>query len=121
MENLLITCAGAADQPRTLIITLLAGLGLVLFGTWYAYHIALRPSVQSQTWVDVVIGVGATCIGIFAIIYIWRRSFWLAGVPMMCFVITGSPMILGQVLKHRFLSSHADQIDHLINGNEEDK
>lgn len=40
---------------------------------------------------------------------------------MVCHVITGFPMILGQVLKHRFLNAHADQIDHLINGNSEDK
>ena len=104
-------------SSNEMILSILAGLALLVFGLLYAYHIAMREEKPARTWVDVVIGDGATDIGSFIILYAWSECIWLALVPVLAHLLTGGPMILGQLLKHRFLDREAEGIDKIINGN----
>lgn len=81
--------------------TLLVALSLLSFGIAYAYRIAIKPFRARNTWFSVVIGDAATDIGSFAFIYIWTKKINLALIPIISHLITGLPMIIGQLIKHK--------------------
>lgn len=81
--------------------TLLVALSLLSFGIAYAYRIAIQPFRARNTWLSVVIGDAATDIASFAFIYIWTRKLSLALIPIISHLITGLPMIIGQLIKHK--------------------
>lgn len=73
---------------------------LLLFGIAYAYLIARKPFPPHLTWASVLIGDLVTDFGMGAVILLLTEDLFLAGVPLMCHILTGGPMILGQITKH---------------------
>ena len=96
-----------------IIISTLSILWLVIAGTFYAARVALVRVDDSKVWRRVVIGVTYTCIGGIGLqigILVTPglpaniREVMLVAAPWVSFIITGAPMILGQILKHKILA-----------------
>ena len=73
---------------------------LLLFGFIYAYLIARKPFPPRLTWLSVVIGDFTTDVGMAALILLLTENLFLAAIPAFCHILTGGPMILGQLTKH---------------------
>jgi len=74
---------------------------ILLYGFCYAVLIAVKPFEPGLTWLSVAIGDGVTDLGSWAVLLLLTGSFWIALVPVGMHVLTGGPMITGQLLKHR--------------------
>lgn len=90
--------------------------GLFVFGVLYSALVALRPLPARFTWLEVVIGDAITDMGTSALIYRGTRDWRLALAPWICHALTGLPMILGQVLKHKLQEDGADAAIKLMEG-----
>ncbi len=94
---------------------------LLLFGFGYAYMIYKHAPKEGKTWISVVIGVGATLIGIsgtFVVVLRYFGELWLAWymIPLLIvgFGFTGIPMIYGQ---SRLEKEQDEEINRIKNGN----
>jgi hypothetical protein len=74
---------------------------MLLFGCAYGIIIAVQSFRPGLTWLSVAIGDGVTDLGSWAVLLLLTGSFWLALVPVGMHLLTGTPMITGQLLKHR--------------------
>ena len=102
------------------MLPITVSIGLLLFGIGYAYRIAIRPFPARRTWVSVVIGDAVTDIGSFLLIWHFTGGNWLIALaPVASHVLTGLPMILGQLLKHHFETNAANDLVDMLNGNGE--
>lgn len=84
-------------QTRIVLIAFV----LFIFGGIYAILIAIRPFKPSLTWLSVLFGDLVTDVGSWAILLLITGNLYVALIPFMCHILTGGPMILGQVLKHK--------------------
>lgn len=75
---------------------------LLLFGMIYAYVIADKPFPPKWTWASVAIGDFVTDFGSGAILWLLTHNLFLAILPFICHGLTGGPMIIGQLVKHRW-------------------
>jgi len=82
---------------------ILISLAMLIFGILYAYYIAIKPFKSRSTWVSVVIGDACTDIGTSLLIYTLTHDILTSIMPIYGHFLTGIPMILGQILKHKFL------------------
>lgn len=73
----------------------------VIFGIPYAILIGLRPFRPGLTWLSVLIGDLMTDFGTGAQLLLFTGDPVLASLPLLNHILTGGPMILGQILKHR--------------------
>lgn len=73
----------------------------VTLGLIYAYIIAKKIFNPEQTWVSVVVGEVMTDTIAFSLIYIITKDPILSLMPVYGHLLTGIPMIIGQILKHR--------------------
>jgi hypothetical protein len=81
--------------------------GLFAFGVLYALTVALRPFPARYTWLEVVVGDAATDLGASALLWRLTHDRRALIVPWICHALTGSPMILGQILKHKLQEDDA--------------
>jgi hypothetical protein len=88
--------------------------GLFAFGVLYALFIALRPLSARYTWLEVVVGDGMTDLGASALLWRLTHDKRAVIVPWVCHALTGSPMILGQVLKHKLQEDDAQAAIRLL-------
>lgn len=88
---------------------------LVVFGIPYAIIIARQPFKPHLTWLSVMIGDAMTDFGMAALLLLLTGSPLAASVPVLCHILTGGPMILGQILKHSFQNG-----GHVIVGDDDD-
>ena len=72
----------------------------IFFGIPYAILIALKPFRPSLTWLSVFFGDLATDIATASQLLLFTGDPFLACLPVINHVLSGGPMILGQVLKH---------------------
>ena len=73
---------------------------VVLVGAVYAVYIALAPFADHFTWFAVVIGVGFTNLGITTVLLHLVGDWAAVAVVWLAYVLTGGPMIAGQLVKH---------------------
>ena len=73
---------------------------LFIFGIIYAYLIARKPFPPRLTWLSVLIGDFVTDLGTAAHLLMFTGDPFLASIPVINHVLTGGPMILGQLTKH---------------------
>lgn len=85
----------------------LIGIGLLGFGWLYAYRIAVKPFPPHLTWLSVVVGDAVTDAGTSAALWVLTHDWRAALVPWGGHALTGTSMIVVQVLKHRLLSASA--------------
>jgi hypothetical protein len=95
-------------------VSLLIYPALFAFGVLYALFIALRPLSARYTWLEVVMGDAATDAGMSALLWRLTHDRRVVIVPWMCHALTGSPMILGQVLKHKLQEDDAKATIRLV-------
>lgn len=78
-------------------------LGLLfIVGIGYALYIAKWPFPSGLTWLGVVIGCSFTNVAISIVVWELTRDWRAALVaPWGCYVLTGIPMILGQIFKNQ--------------------
>jgi hypothetical protein len=95
---------------------------LVVFGAYYAWREYKRPLYP--TWLAVVVGTGATLIGIT----IWllgtldRTDAIIAAAIMWAgFAITGGPMALAQAIKEQSFADEAQRRDRTTGRLDSDK
>jgi hypothetical protein len=97
---------------------ILIGLILLGFGVFYAAVIYYRPFAPGWTWVSVLIGDAVTdaCVGaalLVAVSSLGRAElWWVALFPLAGHVLSGGPMIAGQVIKwaaQKRRNSHLDR------------
>lgn len=84
------------------------GLGMLILGTFYAILIYYSPAPHGWTWVSVAVGDGFTDLGEVALIiaalihYGQLDAMWpLILIPPVGHLLTGGPMIAGQIIKKR--------------------
>lgn len=90
---------------------------LLTFGVLYAVRIALLPF--EDTWKSVVVGDGATAVGMSGLIALFGYWFGLdllqvailAIVPWWCLALTGLPMIGGQEVKGKLRKLDAQALE----------
>lgn len=97
---------------------MLIALGLLVFGIGYAYRIAVRPFPAHLTWLSVVVGDGATDVGMMLALWVLTHNPVVCLVPPAAHLLTGGPMILGQVLKARWQNDGARAIEEALNGDQ---
>jgi hypothetical protein len=88
---------------------------ILLFGIFYSILIYWRPFPPGLTWLSVVIGdlvtdMGSTLVLVLILTNLQPDYLWLALVPFGMHVLTGGPMIVGQVLKHFNQKRHNNNI-----------
>lgn len=86
------------QYPTVRIITI--STLMLLFGGAYAVFIALKPFKPNLTWLSVAIGDAVTDLGSFGVLYALTGNRRLAAIPFLSHLLTGGPMITGQILKH---------------------
>lgn len=89
------------DQETTTKFILICAVLFVVFGIPYAILVALKPFRPGLTWLSVLIGDGVTDLGTGAQLLLLTGDPVLACLPLLNHILTGGPMILGQILKHR--------------------
>ena len=100
------------------------GLALLVIGASYAALIYHSPAPPGWTWISVVVGDAVTDLGMmFAIfvilVYLDALHLWpLFFVPPVAHLLTGGPMIAGQVLKKRRDGEYAKGLQGKYRGNE---
>lgn len=75
---------------------------LFVFGLWYAKRVRYRP--LKPTWLEVVIGVIVTIMGFFGLVwsfYDTKIAIRTTGILLICFALTGLPMIYHQHAKFK--------------------
>lgn len=89
-------------------LLILIALTLLAFGVAYTFYIYYWPAAPGWTWLSVFIGVGLTLIGEAGAILVTLSfsglltNYWyLALYGPVAFVLTGLPMIAGQIIKYR--------------------
>lgn len=91
-------------------LTILASVMALGFGIVYAAWVTLNGGQARHAWKLVVAGDLITDMGMSFVLYIWTRSLKLALVPYLFHLLTGVPMIIAQIMKHRFLDSEAEAL-----------
>lgn len=86
----------------------LAIIGSFVFGCGYSWLIAYRPFPSGLTWLSVVVGCSFTNLMISILLWEltqeWRASVLI---PWGAYVLTGLPMVLGQILREHSHVSEA--------------
>lgn len=90
---------------------------MLVFGLIYAVAIAIWPFKAKNTWKSVVIGDFVTDVGDWAILLLLTGNIWISLTPFICHLLTGGPMIGGQILKHALQNGghiviDEEEIDH---------
>ena len=94
------------------MVTLAALTFLVLFSTCFAWREYVRPIYP--TWLAVVVGTGATLVGITLWLYATFDSTTAgtaAAIVWASFVITGGPMAFAQAIKDQSFQDEAQRRD----------
>lgn len=97
------------------------GAALLSLGCLYAYYIYRAPI--DRTWVEVVIGVGATITGemmALALVLVYfnllAQLWWIIPFPAIAFGLTGIPMAGFQEWKYRTQKQKAEKKKNEHNG-----
>ena len=85
---------------------------LVLFGVYFSYREYTKPLYP--TWLAVVVGTGATLVGITALFLAtldYTTAMTAAVIAWGAFIITGAPMAFAQAIKEQSFADEAQQRD----------
>ena len=95
-------------QQRTFIST---AVTLLILAILYAIRIAKVPFLPRRTWLSVVYGDAITDLASAVMIYSLTGNWRAAITPIVNHVISGTPMIVGQMTKHAADWEKADAIE----------
>ena len=97
---------------RTTFIS--SATGLFVFGIAYAIYIARNPFRPRLTWLSVAIGDGTTDACSAVMIWVLTKNWRAALIPFLAHVISGTPMVLGQIAKHDVMASQNSEMDEIL-------